>query len=955
MPIKHLKPVRAGKILKNATKKGRKLLPSIALAIVALGLVSFFVLTLTLAWISRGLPDPNALLDRDVAQSTKIYDRTGETLLYEIHGDEKRTLLTIDEIPDHVQWATIAIEDRDFYKHNGIYWKGLVRAFTVGYLQKQRVQGTSTLTQQLVKNAILTNERTITRKLKEVLLSLQIERKYSKDEILQLYLNEIPYGSTLYGIESAAQGYFGKPAQELTFDEAALLAAIPQAPDLYNPYGAGSRGDNRDLLIARQHTVLDAMADQGYISQEDASNAKEVNTLEKLIPKSIGDIRAPHFVMWVRAALSETYGQRMVETGGLKVITTLDWDKQQAGEKAVADGVEARGEQYGFTNAALAAIDPKTGQILTMVGSKDFFNDEDDGQVNVTVRPRQPGSSFKPIVYAAGFMMGYLPETQLWDVNTVFRTDTRPYTPKNYDLSEHGPVTVRQALQWSLNTPAVKMLYLVGVNRVIDLAEELGYTTFGDRGRFGLSLVLGGGEVQLLEHVAAYGIFATEGVRMPTTGILRVEDPDGEVLEEWKESDGERVFTQQVARLVSNVLSDDATRASVFGARGPLTLPGRPVASKTGTTNDYHDAWTMGYTPSLAAGVWAGNNDNTEMARGAGGSSIAAPIWNAYMRAALADTPVESFTAPAPATTDRAILLGTAFEKTIKVDRITGKLATEYTPIEFVEEKTVRDAHSILHYVNRFNPTGDAPEDPSRDPQYANWEEAVLRWAQEQDDWNPDDLIPTEEDDLHIPENIPQVSVFSPNQNERLTERRVNIQVRISAPRRVTSVSILMNGYVLGTQYGSSLTSSNDTLTLSATIPNALSKGFHDLVVEARDDVGNAGRDTIQINLLADPESTNISINDPSPGSTIARTDGFPRDVSVFVDDLSDITKIDVFTELQNGASQLIGSSIQPDSSPITLQWTAAPAIPGSVVLYARVTHSDGSTSQSDRINVSVE
>ncbi|MEN9558218.1 MAG: hypothetical protein RL141_587 [Candidatus Parcubacteria bacterium] len=952
MPIKHLKAVRAERLFSRARgKRARSLLSSALLAIGALGLVGFFFLTLTLAWLSQGLPDPNALLDREVPQSTRIYDRTGETLLYEIHGDEKRTLVTIEEIPDSVKWATIAIEDKDFYKHHGIYWKGLVRAFTIGYLRNQRVQGTSTLTQQLVKNAILSNERTPTRKLKEILLSLQIERKYSKDQILQLYLNEIPYGSTLYGIESAAQGYFTKPAKELTLDESALLAALPQSPDTYNPYGAGSRGDNRELLIARQHTILNAMADQGYITKEQADAAKEIKTLEKLAPKSLGDIHAPHFVMWVRAQLAETYGQKMVETGGLKVITTLDWEKQQAGEKAVSDGVAARGEQYDFTNAALAAVDPKTGQVLTMVGSTDFFNEEIDGQVNVTVRPRQPGSSFKPMIYAAGFMLGYLPETQLWDVDTVFKTGSRDYTPRNYDLGERGPISIRSALQLSLNTPAVKMLYLVGVGRALDLAEQLGYSTFADRDRFGLSLVLGGGEVKLLEHVSAYGTFATEGIHMPTSGILRVEDASGKMLEEWKQPEGARVFEPQIARLISNVLSDDASRAPVFGAGSALTLPGRPVAAKTGTTNDYHDAWTMGYTPSLAAGVWAGNNNNDPMTR-AGGSLAAAPIWNAFMREALKGTPVESFTRPAPATTDKPALLGTAFEKKVKVDTITGKLATDLTPTEFVEEKTVYEAHSILHYIDRSNPRGDAPANPAQDPQYTNWETAVKRWA-EAHGWNATSTVPTETDDLHVTENIPAVSIQSPQQNESLTSRQVTLHVRISAPRRITSLTVLMEGYVLAAQYGRSLGENGEEVSITANIPNAISKGFHDLSVEARDDVGNAGRATIQINLLADAGQSGLSISNPTPGSTIERAGGFPRDVTISVADLSDIVKVDLYMDLQNGASQLVGSSVQPDTSPITFQWTSV-AIPGPVILYAVATDDDADTETSDRVSVFV-
>jgi membrane peptidoglycan carboxypeptidase len=470
----------------------RKLGPKawIALKIAVLGglaisVIGLFVFTLFAAWVSRDLPDPNSLITRSVQQSTKIFDRTGEHLLYEIHGDERRTLVKIDEIPNSMQKAAIAIEDRLFYEHNGVYWRGFLRAGVMSVLRGQRLQGTSTLTQQLVRNAILTTERSYTRKLREIILSLQIEQKYSKEEILQLYLNEIPFGSNLYGVESASQTYFGKPAKELTLDESALLAAIIQRPDYFSPYGTGLSGDHREQLVQRQHLVLTKMADEGFFSREEVDAAKEVKTLEKIKPRRIGNIDAPHFVMYVRDLLETTYGDRAVAQGGLKVITTLDWSMQQAAEEEIKKGVETLGKQYQFTNAALVALEPKTGQVLTMVGSKDFFDEENDGQFNVTLSERQPGSSFKPIVYAAAFMRGYLPETQVWDVNTVFKTEIGKYEPKNYSLKENGPVSLRQALAGSLNIPAVKVLYLVGVGRVLDFAESLGYSTLEDRSRFG--------------------------------------------------------------------------------------------------------------------------------------------------------------------------------------------------------------------------------------------------------------------------------------------------------------------------------------------------------------------------------------------------------------------------------------------------------------------------------------
>jgi penicillin-binding protein 1C len=945
MPIKHLKPIGLTKSLKAARTHWKSLASSAALAVGALALIGFFVLTLMLAWLSHDLPDPNALLSRNVPQSTKIYDRTGEVLLYEIHGDEKRTLVKIEDIPDVMQKATVAIEDKDFYNHHGIYWWGMVRAFTIGLVQRGRVQGTSTLTQQFVRNALLTTERSLPRKLKEILLSLQLERKYTKDQILQLYLNEIPYGSTMYGIESAAQGYFGKDVKELTLDEAALLAAIPQGPDLYNPYGTGSRGDNRKLLLTRQHTVLSAMADQGYITKDQAEEAKKVDVLAKLIPKNVGDIKAPHFVMWVREQLVEKYGQKVVEEGGLSVLTTLDWRLQQAAEKAVVEGVDARGERYGFTNASLVALGPKDGQVLAMVGSKDFFNDEIDGQVNVALRPRQPGSSFKPIVYTEGFVKGYLPETTLWDVNTTFKTDVKDYAPKNYDLKERGPLSIRQALQGSLNIPAVKMLYLAGVGSVLDLSEQLGYTTLGDRSRFGLSLVLGGGEVKLLEHAAAYGTFATEGVRMPSASILKVTAPDGNVLEEWKIAEGVRVLEPQITRLLSNVLSDNGARAYVFGGTNSLTLPGRPVAAKTGTTNDYHDAWTMGYTPSLVAGVWVGNADNKEMKRGADGSVIAAPIWQAFMKEAVKGSPVENFVPPQAAPSElKPVLLGKDFKTTAQVDRVTGKLATPFTPPELVENRDFYVAHDILYYVDKDDPRGPAPSNPERDPQFKSWEGAVQDWVQ-RTQWNTTSTIPTEYDDIHTSDNAPNVSISFPWENSDLLSRSFTVKASANSSRPIRSFTVKMDGYVLG------LTGA-DGSNIEATIPNAIEKGQHALVVEARDDVGSVGRATVLVNVLGDASSLRINVTEPAPGSTIKMSE-FPKSVKVSVSDLTNVKKVDLYMQRPNGGFQLVGTDIGPDESAIEFQWTAVQTT-GNYFLYAETTDENGQVTKGDRISVEV-
>jgi 1A family penicillin-binding protein len=948
MPIKHLhQRLFPSSSASSGTSKSRwkSILTSLGVIALVVAVVGFFTLTVVLAWLSRDLPNPNALLERNVEQTTKIYDRTGETLLYEIHGAEKRTLVQIGDIPDYVKWATIAIEDKDFYKHHGINWLRVVKAIYVDIIQRSKSQGASTLTQQLVKNAVLTNEKSFTRKLKEALLALQIERKYTKDQILQMYLNEIPYGSVLYGIQAASQGFFGKDAKNLTLDEAALLAALPQSTDYYNPYGTGAHGDNRVSLVRRQHLVLDQMVAQGYITKDQAEAAKQIKTLDKLVKKSVGDIRAPHFVTWVKSQLEDTYGQKTVETGGLKVITTLDWKLQQAAEAAVTNGVDKRGAQYKFTNGALVSMDPKTGQVLAMVGSKDFFDEEHDGQVNVALSPRQPGSSFKPIVYAAGFIKGYLPQTTLWDVNTVFKTDIKDYEPKDYDLKERGPVSVRQALQGSLNIPAVKMLYLVGVGRVLDLAEQLGYTTLMDRSRFGLSLVLGGGEVKLLEHTATYGAFATEGILHPTASVLKVEDSKGVTLEEWKPNDGKRVLDQQVTRELSDVLSDNASRAYVFGASNYLTLPDRSVAAKTGTTNNYHDAWTMGYTPSLVTGVWVGNMDNSEMKKGADGSVIAAPIWQEFMKAATKDMPKESFTKPAPPETTKSALLGTAVQQIVKIDRVTGKLATDLTPPDLIDEVPFYQAHSEMYYFDKDDPTGPPPADPNADPQFANWESAVQSWVQ-LTQWHTTSTPPTESDDVHTAANAPQVSITSPGTNQSVSSRQFTAAANITASRRIMSLTAKTEGYVVGVSY-------NGSSEVQVTLPNALEKGFHDLILEARDDVGNTGRATVTINVLADQAPVLVSVTDPAPGSTVTPA-SFPKTVTVTANDLSNIQRADLYLLNPNGETQLLGSNIKPANNPITFQWTAAP-VSGPYALYAVLTNDDGSTLTGDKTSVTVE
>lgn len=898
---------------KNLWKKIKKagVVKNILLAAVALFLLGTIAFLALFAFLSRDLPDPNSLTMREVPQSTKIYDRSGEHLLYEISGDEKRTLVMLEDIPEHLVNATITAEDRKFYDHGGISLKGIFRAVFSNVASLDPTgQGASTITQQLVKNAILTSEKTYTRKIKEIILSLALERRYTKDEILQLYLNEIAYGSTNYGVQSASQSYFDKDVQDLTLVESATIAALPKAPTTFL--------NDPERLRERRDWILDGMAELDYITEEERDEAKAQETE---ITLSIANIEAPHFVLWVKELLEQEYGQRTVEQGGLTVVTSIDFDKQQIAEEAVVNNRDARAETYGFNNSGLVAMDPNNGQILAMVGSTDYFDDEIDGQVNVTLRPLQPGSSFKPIVYTAGFERGYTPNSILWDVETDFATATGPYHPRNYDLSQHGPVTIRKALQGSLNIPAVKMLALVGVDAGLDFAERLHYSTFTDRSNFGLAIVLGGAEVKLLDHTAAYATLANEGVYHEPVPILKVEDTNGNVLEEWQENEGERVVEENIARMTTNVLSYDGARAYAFGTGSLLTLPGRPVATKTGTTNDYNDAWTMGYTPQLVAGVWTGNTDGTEMARGSGGSSVAAPIWNEFMRRALENEPVESFNAPSIPITGKSILDGQIPSETITIDTASGKLATDRTPERFRETKTCGEFHTILYFVNPANPLGDQPTNPEDNPMFSNWESAVQSYleAQRQKAEESGEAalesceIPTEEDDVHVPANQPEVDIRSPGRNDEVG-RSFGVELRASAPRGISRVEYFIDDKLILLDFDSTGT--------FVALPSWVGTGNHQLKIVAYDDVDNADEDSVQINVTEEGFVNGLTITNPFSQQTIETGDGQYQIVVEATGTSRDLTSLTV--TIQNtwtGERNTLAESATP-SSVNTFTWT---------------------------------
>ncbi len=834
------------------------------LTIIGVLILSAFVVgTVVVIWIGKDLPDPNRLSDRQVIQSTKIYDRTGEHLLYEVYQNQKRTLVELNQMSPYLPKAVIAIEDKNFNNHSGVAFLSIARAgFNNLIGRKAGSGGASTLTQQLIKNTMVGDERSIFRKIKEAMLALRLEKKYSKDEIIKMYLNEVPFGSTNYGVESASQSYFHKSAKDIDIAESATLAALIQAPSRYL--------NNANTLHDRRDTVLRLMNEQGYITLDEK---KQAQNQALRVYRSSGIMDAPHFVLYVKQLLADQFGEKIVDDGGLKVITTIDYEKQKAAEKIVKENGDKFAKTANANNAALVSIDPKTGQILAMVGSRDFGNEEIDGQFNVAILgKRQPGSSFKPFVYTATFEKGYTPDTVVYDTVTNFDLGTNgDYTPHNYDGKEHGLVTFRKALQGSLNIPAVKALYLVGTKEMIEFAKRFGYTTF--TGDPGLSLVLGGAEVNLLEHTNAFATLANNGSYHVPVSILKVTDPKENVLIEWKEVPGTEAIKPELAATISNVLSDDAARGYIFGRNGSLTLPGRPVAAKTGTTNDYKDAWTMGYTPSITTGVWVGNTIPSPMK--GGGNTLAGLIWNQFMKEATKNTPVETFPKPPENDAIKPVLRGADGGIKLKINNISGHIATSTTPPALITEKTYLPPHDILHYVNKDDPRGPVPANAYVDPQYQNWENSLNDWAQRQN--NSGHAIsfedpPTEYDSANYnPELTPQVQIISPITNQTIEGKQLNIEVKATAPRGIKQVFYTVDNEQVGSSDQFPFNFSYTFTKMYAT--------QHVLKVSAVDDQGNAGQASVVFSVNAQFDPATFSWVDET-NITIAKED-FPKTIQL--------------------------------------------------------------------------
>lgn len=671
----------------------------------ALATVILLVSGLFILWVaSLRIPALEDISERRVDSSTKIYDRTGDILLYDTSSDTRRATTPFTHISDYVKTATLAIEDRNFYTHNGFEFSSFLRAVLVNLTTLSFSQGGSTITQQVVKNSILTKDKTPTRKLKELILAIKLEKVLTKDEIFSLYLNEISYGGTIYGIGEASRNFFGKEASELTLAESAYLASLPKAPTYYSPYGP-----HRHELEIRKNLVLNEMFVNNFISEEDYKSA--INERVEFKPKeNTGGIKAPHFVFFILDQLAKKYGENTLTKSGFRVVTTLDYSIQQKAEAVAKKYGPINKENFNGENNAIVAIDPKTGDILAMVGSRDYFDTEIDGNFNASLGHRQPGSTFKPFVYSVLFNKGYTADTLLFDTQIQFSPNCAPdnfttddicYAPGNYDEIFRGPITVRAALAQSVNVPAVEALYLAGIKNSIDLAKSFGIESLTELDAYGLSLVLGGGSVSLLDMTSAYATFANDGIRNAYNAILRVEDSDGNIIDRYSVSP-HRVLPAQSARTISSILSDNTARTPSYGANSPLYVPTREVAVKTGTSNDYRDAWIIGYTPNITIGAWVGNNDNSPMEKKVAGL-IVSPLWRELMDTVLSSLAIESFYKPEPEN----------FESLKPILR--GELGNE--------------PHSILYWVDKNDPRGPIPQNPETDPQFTNWEYGVKLWT----------------------------------------------------------------------------------------------------------------------------------------------------------------------------------------------------------------------------------
>jgi len=813
-----------------------KFFPRFTLGLFVFLVIGTVLIGVVLAIFSYDLPSPDKIV-RQEGFATKIYDRNNK-LIYDVFKKEKRTPVTFDKIPLYLKQATIAIEDKDFYKHQGFDVKGWMRIFYY-LVSRRRLIGGSTLTQQLIKNVLLTKERTITRKIREFILALQIESKYKKDEILLMYLNETSYGGNSSGVEEAAEMFFGKTVSDLNLVESAIISGLAQNPPYYSPLGHEPKA-----YIARTTEVLRRMHEDNYITVEQEKEAVALLP-EVKFNKTEGTLKAPHFVMYVKKLLEDKYGTDMVEQGGLRVWTTLDLDFQEKMQATLSAEI-AKVEKVHITNGAAVVMDPQNGQILAMIGSKNYDDPNYDGKVNVTTSLRQPGSAIKPVTYLTALQQGYTLSTLLMDVKTPFPNGDKPdYIPENYDNKDHGPVQVRYALGNSFNISAVKMLAMVGVKPMMKTAFEMGLSTLepteDNLKRVGLSVTLGGGEVRLVDLVSAYSAFANGGLKVKPTVFLKITDKDGNLLQEDFAKPLKRVMTAEDAFLISNTLSDNKARLITFSENNLLAIPNRQVAVKTGTTNDKRDNWTIGWTPQIMVGVWVGNNDNSAMLQLASGVSGAAPIWRKIIMDYLKDKPKLDFITPENIITS-------------DVDVISGYKAHDSFPLrtEFFKRGTDPQGDDPVHTKMKVCKSsgkiatiidvarGDfeekeyfefKEENPTAGESQSNrWQEAILKWVASQSDskYRP----PTE---FCETQNPIEVRISDPQDHSQLGSK-FTIKIEPIALNDIIKIEIYVDGNLKET-----LTTSPFERDLS------LTDGTHTLKAKAYDSKGNANEKEAKI------------------------------------------------------------------------------------------------------------
>lgn len=770
------------------------------------GLIGGILLFLGMvAWVANDLPNPNKV--QQDAASTKIVDRYGE-VLYDVHGDEYRVPIEFSQAPEYLKQATIAVEDKDFYKHGGFDPLTIIRIPYNYVFRGGRVVGGSTLTQQLVKNSLLSNERTIIRKLKEFILALEIERQYTKDEILLLYLNNTPYGGTAVGAGAAAQQYFGKPIQDLTLVESAILAGLPQRPTAYSPFLGRTTEEGEPLWKWRTKGVLRRMREDNYISQDLENQA--LQELDTVVFKDRNvAIKAPHFVFYVLEQLEEMYGAEVVERGGLVVKTTLDLPYYEETQAIVQEEID-KVTSFKITNGAAVVMDPRNGEILSMVGSKNYFAEDIPGKFNVAVNGlRQPGSSIKPVTYATALSQGMTPASMLVDAFTIFAPNDQAdaYEPKNYDGKFRGPMSLRRALAESNNVVAVKLLAKVGVRNMLAQAHDMGFVTLeptdANMRRFGLSVTLGGAEVHLIDSVTAYSAFANGGHRVQPVAILEITDADGKNIFQHRDVAGEEVFSPEVAYLINSILSDDQARSGAFGTNSQLNVQNRPIAVKTGTTNDQRDNWTIGWSRSTIVGVWVGNNDNSPMTRVASGITGASPIWRRMMLAAI-----ESGRTTDPWDVPTGV-------EQVRVDRISGYPAHDdlESKEEWVIKGTVPSASDpihqklrLCHEQNKLATAADIQrgqfyekvfvtlreDDPISQDGRNRWQEGIDAWISQQPD--QDTYRPPTESCNSAGDVI--TILKQPENEKKYDTTDIKVEVEVHTEEKVDRVEIMVNGEV---------------------------------------------------------------------------------------------------------------------------------------------------------------